>query len=293
MGIIYDKWRDLLIDPLTIEFKEIKILEIFSYPYAQNDVVECKCIYNENVISAFIKIERSKMADFDAEINNLKVLLHNNYYDKMPRIIESGIVDNKHYMVLEKIDGIRLSDIFRSNSKVDKSNYLINYGRELARIHKIKSELFCSAKKRIINDIPKIYDYKEFDSFLKPYIDYLSNNGITINNKTFIHGDFHYANVLWNNENISGVLDFEYSGMGFKEQDIAWSIVLRPSQTFMDSLEDIEFFLKGYLEINNYNKNSLKWCMINAYCHFYLMNKENAEYINKLKRLIVDVYSIF
>ncbi len=291
MGIIYDKWRDLLIDPLTIKFKKIKILEIFSYPYAQNDVVECKCVYKDKVIDAFIKIERSKMAAFDAEVNNLKILMKNNCYDRMPKIIENGIVENKHYMVLEKIDGIRLSDIFRSNSEVNKSNYLIKYGRELAKIHKINSKLFCDAKKRIINDIPKIDDYKEFDSFLKPYIEYLSNNGIVINNQTFIHGDFHYANILWHNGNISGVLDFEYSGMGFKEQDIAWSIVLRPTQTFMDNLEDIESFLKGYLEIGTYDNNNLKWCMINAYCHFYLMNIDNIEYINKLKKLIEDVYN--
>ena len=293
MGIIYDKWRDLLIDPTNIKYKKIKILEIFSYPYAQNDVVECKCLYDDNIIDAFVKIERSKMADFDSEINNLKILEKDNLYDKMPRVIEDGMINDKHYIVLKKIEGIRLSDIIKNNSKIDKSKYLINYGRELAKIHSIKSEIFNDAKQRIINDIPKVENYKEFDNFLKLYIDYLSENRIIFNNKTFIHGDFHYANILWQDEEISGVLDFEYSGMGFKEQDIAWSIVLRPTQTFMDNLEDIKCFLKGYLEIGTYDENSLKWCIINAYCHFYLMNKNNTKYINKLKKLIENTYNEF
>lgn len=59
-----------------LKYKKIKILEIFSYPYAQNDVVECKCLYEDNVLNAFVKIERSKMEDFDdipvIENNNLK-----------------------------------------------------------------------------------------------------------------------------------------------------------------------------------------------------------------------------
>ncbi len=48
---------------------------------------------------------------------------------------------------------------------------------------------------------------------------------------------------LVENEKISGVLDFEYSGKGFKEQDIAWALVLRPDQTFMDQYEDLKSFL--------------------------------------------------
>ena len=128
---------------------------------------------------------------------------------------------------------------------------------------------------------------------MKPYIDYLSKNRIIFNNKTFIHGDFHYANILWQDEEISGVLDFEYGGMRFKEQDIAWSIVLRPTQIFMDNLEDIKCFLKGYLEVGTYDKSKLKWCIINAYCHFYLMNKDNVKYIDKLKQLMESTYNKF
>lgn len=39
---------------------------------------------------------------FDTEINNLKILEKDNLYDKMPRLIEEGMINDKHYIVLKK-----------------------------------------------------------------------------------------------------------------------------------------------------------------------------------------------
>ena len=72
--------------------------------------------------------------------------------------------------------------------------------------------LFNIAKQRIINDIVPNDRYPERDDYIKKTINYLKNNRPNFIFNTFIHGDFHYANILWENNNISGVLDFEYSG---------------------------------------------------------------------------------
>lgn len=175
--------------------------------------------------------------------------------------------------------------------KKEKENYLIKYGEELANIHNIPNQLFEYSKQRIINDYPKENDYNIDDEQIIFYIDYLIKNKPDINNNCFIHGDFHYANVLWKNNNISGVLDFEYSGKGFKEQDIAWSLILRPMQSFMDNKSDIQAFLKGYNLKGNYNNKTLKWCLINGYCHFYLMNCSNIKYKEKIIKLLSYVYT--
>ena len=87
------------------------------------------------------------------------------------------------------------------------------------------------------------------------------------------------------------MLDFEYSGIGVKEQDIAWACILRPNQKFMDSIHDIKMFLSGYLEEGNFNIQIFKWCLINGYCHFYLMNKNNKLYIKKILILLESVYN--
>lgn len=287
---IYKKWRELNINPQYIKFQKIKVLKQISFPPCGNDVIECECETYGNKINAFVKIERSTMASFETEVKHLKILLENNYYKKIPIIIEDGNIKDKKYIVLKKINGNRLSDIFLGiNEQKSKNNYLIKYGKELATIHQISNELFSEAKQRSINDYPSKEKYKKFDSTVSLYIDYLINNKPSIKYDTFIHGDFHYANILWESENISGVLDWEYSGKGFKEQDIAWACILRSTQHFMDSINDIKCFLQGYISIGTFDKAKLKWCLINGYCHFYLMNKEEKEYRKKLRKLLLEI----
>lgn len=288
MGKIYKKWRDLAIDPFSIDFKKIELKEIISYPPAGNDVIECHCIYNNQLIKAFIKIERSKMANFTIEVEHLKILNHFNYCSLIPQVYETGVIDNKSYIVLESLDGDRLSDLLKYNKNISKEDYLFKYGLSLAHLHSIPTKKFKVAKKRIINDIPSQDNY-DIDDFISPIIKYLEENKPKFNNDTFIHGDFHYANILWKDGEVSGILDWEYSGKGFKEQDIAWSCVLRPTQHFMDNIDDIKIFIKGYLEIGTFDWNNFKWCLLNAYCHFFLMNIDNDKYIKKIKKLILAV----
>lgn len=291
MSIKYKKWRELLTDPLYVKYKNFELINIVSYPPAQNDVIEGVAkIKNQNQ-EIFIKIERSKMSDLFIENKHLNILKNHEYYSNIPGVIEYGSIEDKKYIALEKIEGRRLSDIFK-NKNINKKKYLIKYGKELAIIHKIPKKYFFNAKQRIINNIPNSDVYKKIDDCLDLYLKYLNETKILFDTETFIHGDFHYANVLWKSGKINGVLDWEYSGKGFKEQDIAWACALRPTQKFMDTIEDIKTFLKGYSMVGDYDGKKLKWCLINAYLHFYIMNDTNEEYKNKLKNLMNKIYNM-
>ena len=59
---------------------------------------------------------------------------------------------------------------------------------------------------------------------------------------------------------------------------------------FMDKKVDIQKFLSGYSCEGKYDKKKLKWCLINGYCHFYLMNKNNSEYRDKVLELLSNVF---
>ncbi len=285
------KWRDLIIEPFDIKYNNIKIDKIIGYPPAGNDVVECLGKVNNELNNIFIKIERSKVCDFTTEVKILNYLKKNNYYLKIPMVYEDGIFNDKKYIVLSKIEGRKLSDIFSQNKK-NKREMLFKYGYELGLIHKVPVNKLNIAKQRVINDYPNenVYPNLFNETKIDKYIKFLKNNDIKKELKTFIHGDFHYGNVLWLHNCISGVIDWEYSGIGLKEQDIAWACILRPEQKFMDTIEDINCFLKGYLKEGNFDKVKLKWCLINGYCHFYLMNKDNHEYRNKILKLLEVLY---
>ena len=281
--MIYKKYRELTIDLFSIQYKNIKLKKIISYPPAGNDVVEAIADIKNKEENVYIKFERSKMANFETEYKHLKLLSDINIF---PKVIEFGSVNDKKYIILEKIEGNRLSDIFKQDRK-DKETYLKEYGKTLSQIHNIQNRGFDKAFQRPINEVPK--NYKNSDEFSGKIIKYLEENKIEKDNKTFIHGDFHYANVLFKNQKVNGIIDLEYSGLGFKEQDIAWALILRPGQKFMDNIDDINLFLDGYRSKNNFEYDKFKWCYINGSIHFYLMNYENEEYKQKIRNLIEKI----
>lgn len=281
--MIYKKYRELTIDLFSIQYKNIKLKKIISYPPAGNDVVEAIVDIKNKEENVYIKFERSKMANFETEYKHLKLLSDINIF---PKVIEFGSVNDKKYIILEKIEGNRLSDIFKQDRK-DKETYLKEYGKTLSQIHNIQNRGFDKAFQRPINEVPK--NYKNSDEFSGKIIKYLEENKIEKDNKTFIHGDFHYANVLFKNQKVNGIIDLEYSGLGFKEQDIAWALILRPGQKFMDNIDDINLFLEGYRSKSDFEYDKFKWCYINGSIHFYLMNYENEEYKQKIRKLIEKI----
>lgn len=281
--MIYKKYRELTIDLFSIQYKNIKLKKIISYPPAGNDVVEAIADIKNKEENVYIKFERSKMANFETEYKHLKLLDDINIF---PKVIEFGSVNGKNYIILEKIEGDRLSDIFKQDKK-DKNIYLKEYGKTLSQIHNIQNREFDKAFQRPINETPK--NYKNSDEFSEKIIKYLEENKIEKDNKTFIHGDFHYANVLFKNKKVNGIIDLEYSGLGFKEQDIAWALILRPGQKFMDNIDDINLFLEGYRSKSDFEYDKFKWCYINGSIHFYLMNYENEEYKQKIRNLIEKI----
>jgi len=284
MTKIQEKWRESLTDINDVDFKNVEFEKIISYPPAGNDVFECVGKYKGKKINFIFKSERGKFADFSNEIEVLNTI-HNIF--PVPTVLESGKINEYTYIVLSKIEGEKLSDIFKEDLNADKDKYLYLYGQALAKVHKLDID-WKRAKIRDINDYPNTEFYKNLDDWELNVINYLKDTKPVINYDTFIHGDFHYGNILWNNYEITGILDWEYSGKGFKEQDIAWALILRPGQKFMDNFNDLEKFLNGYKSINTYDEDKLKWCLINGSMHFYLMNKKQnkTEYLEKLKEII-------
>ena len=96
-------------------------MNIVSYPYAGNDVIECEGVINDKEENMFIKIERSKVSDLENEVYVLNTLYNNNYYTKIPKVYEYGSYNNKKYIY--KIDNIYNEEktgkvrIFRNKNK--------------------------------------------------------------------------------------------------------------------------------------------------------------------------------
>lgn len=280
----YEKFRDLEVDIYDIKFDTFKIKDVLNYMPAGNDVLEVLTIDNKNY---FIKIERSKVTDFDSEVKHLSILKNKNI-NFIPNVIEYKKYKNHKIIVLDKIVGERLNKTINNDNK---EQYIKELAKELSYIHRIEDKGFGKAKLRVINSVPTNNLYNSSYYGIEKYIEYLKENDYEKTMDTFIHGDYHYGNILWKDNKIVGVLDWEYSGLGHKEQDIAWALIVRPSQMLFKRVEEIELFLDEYNKDGNCDKNKVKWCLINGYSHFYMMNSDN-EYKEFIKKILEEIINI-
>ena len=254
-----------------IHFKNIELLKVNKYYFSKSETVEASALYENKKVPVIIKVQRFNKNDITKEINILTKLNEMDLPFKVPKIYEVGKINNKNYYVCEKIKGDNLNYIIRKNFYY-RYNYLFEYGKSLAiKQKKQKPHLLQKkqTKKNKIND-SKINNFKKEE--VKGTI-------------SFVHGDYHFGNVLWQGKRVSGIIDFEYAGIGIKEKDIAFALALKPKMLFMDNLLDIEAFLNGYKNISNYNIDDLIY-----YYNLFLLDEyskiKDIKFRNKILKLL-------
>ena len=263
-----DKWRDT-VDPFTLPYHSFKPLEILGYPHAGNDVFHVRGLYNGSQINAYIKSARQEGADIGNELSILSQLSA----AVTPSVMDYSL-EEPLFLVTRELSGERLSAIVGENRDLESLSYMAEYGAALAKIH----EMDIHAK--------PVKDRKFFhapsdallESLKLEHLRGLFPTSVTGEKPCFCHGDFHYANVLWENHHISGILDFELSGYGCKEFDIAWAVFVRPGQKFLRTDVELQEFLKGYRQFGVYDAEAVKIYMAQCYVYFLSFCGDDPEY---------------
>lgn len=262
------KWRET-IDPFSIKFKKFKLISVLGYPHARNDVFYVKGEFEGKTTFAFLKCQRVKEAGIEKEarfLQNKKLLF-------APKLLE--VADDFSYILTKRVNGQRLSQIVGDNSGMQSLKYLREYGKTLAKVHSLQID--CKrAEERKFFSLPS-YDFCK-ENGLEDFKNFLEKRKPKETNECFCHGDMHYANVLWRGEKISAILDYELSGLGNKEFDIAWAIFRRPGQKFMKTEEEIYTFLAGYKEIGECDESAVRFYIAQNYMYFYKIGYNDEEY---------------
>lgn len=263
-----EKWRETR-DPFTLQYRNFKPIEILGYPHAGNDVFHMKGIYRDREVNAFVKVARQAGASIQNEVAVLSQI------DLLvaPMIIDYGLGEVPFSVTLE-LPGERLSVIVGENETLESMLYLSEYGETLAKIHQMTVSAARVADRRF---------------FHAPSYEILERSGLTVledffrdvpghTTQCFCHGDFHYANVLWKDHHISGILDFELAGYGNRDFDIAWALFLRPGQKFLKSDMEQQEFLKGYAKYGKYDLTAVHYYMAQCYVYFLQFSSDDKEY---------------
>ena len=277
-----EKWRET-VDPFQLQFDSFQLTEVLGYPHAGNDVFYAKGIYCGKETDVFIKVNRQLGADVQNEIQVLKQL----DLPILPQIIDYN--PDMTYRVSVALHGERLSTILGDNSDLQSMDYLSSYGKMLAILHNTTGQ-FSPVKDRKFFHIPSV-EYFQQNNLSLDVRNFLVENQPQTINKCFCHGDFHYANILWQDKQISGILDFELSGIGNKEFDIAWAIILRPGQKFLREPQELDEFLRGYSQLGTYNRQYVNYYMVQIYCWFFAIG--NDEYKQLVTQKINQIIASF
>lgn len=265
-------------NPFSLNFNNFNLKEILGYPHAGNDVFYVNGIGKEGEeIKAFLKVERQKTADIEREVSIIKEL----DFPFLPTIIDYSF-DKPKYLLTKEAEGERLSYILGNNENMESLKYMEAYGELLAKIHNVQIESI-PVKPREFALPHEFYIENKLE-----YIEqYLMKTKIE-DTKCFIHGDCHYANILWKDYKVSCLLDYELSGYGSREYDLAWALVLRPGQKFLQIEKERETFLKSYSRYHDFSKEAFNYYMVLFGIFFYEISpgKQNQDYRNSLIHMI-------
>ncbi len=271
------QWRETC-DPFALDYSNFQLNEILGYPHAGNDVFHVRGIANGNETTAYIKVARQKGAAIDNEVNILAQL----DAPIFPKVLDS---DRKHglFSVTAEMPGLRLSTIAGDDADLVSLTYMEEYGETLGRVHKLN----VSAKPQVDRKFyhrPSEEMLKKLNlQFLSDYFDRKPLHGETV----FCHGDFHYANVLWKDQHISAILDFELAGYGNRVLILLGHCLLRPGQRFLKTDKEQALFIKGYQKHGDCNVDAVKYYMAQCYVYFlcFCDEKDYCEYVrNWLKQ---------
>lgn len=265
------RWRETC-DPFALNYHNFELNEVLGYPHAGNDVFHARGVVNGSVTNAYIKVARRK----DAALDNEVAILAQLNSPVFPKVLD---YDDAHgtFSVTTEMPGLRLSVIAGDNADLNSLAYMEAYGEALAKIHQMNISAKPQADRRFCH-CPDAEILKKLN--LQFLSDYFARKPLQ-EEIVFCHGDFHYANVLWEERHISAILDFELAGYGNRDFDIAWALFLRPGQRFLKTDKEFELFVKGYQKYGKCNVDAVKYYMAQCYVYFLYACEEDDyhEYI--------------
>lgn len=281
-----------------------------------NDVWDVTTLENRYILKRFNKVNKEKLNYLlsieDSLLNLCPNIIKNNFGE-----LSTELDNTELYVLYEFVVGRHLnrSDVTPELAK-DIGGYLGKLHKELFNIgqHMEKnylSSLHISAPKiseitgllkenrneknyaKLLNNKLKILreiDYNEINSFM-------SQLPLQI-----VHGDFYLDNLIYTNNNEWKIIDFEQSGMFYKEYEIAralFMICYNNDDTRQYNFEKVSKFLDGYKENNDISdlRNVIKlflYSLANSlYCfkdwkNLSLAKKEYALYRNNMMMWIYD-----
>ena len=196
---------------------------------------------------------------------------------KLPRIVAHGNVGGKNYLLMDRVSGKKLSEGWLGFSERQKERFLGQLVEQMRILHSVRFEKYSTQRP------------KEFDTFLEAVdwqTDFGSVSTETLTAETranlallttfyednknllsdsdppvFVHNDLHLENILYEGDDITGLIDFDFSRQAPKDYEL-WMFVsffsnpayfveekLEAAWSQYECREDLKTFKRLYSEL--------------------------------------------
>jgi aminoglycoside phosphotransferase (APT) family kinase protein len=234
-----------------------------------NNVYRCEGKKRGHPISFYLKVSRNGRHNMGNEYRVLTELKKLGM--PVPKVLWYG-EGPKEYMALEEVDGTVLRNLLNPRKETYDPNrvlrHLYKYGEALARVHGL--DLDWKPQKR-----SNFYDFfgepRMPDERYQELVIWLEANPVPSRDFCFVHGDLNTANVLLARGEVTGLLDWEYAGIGWREYDLAW--ILRAERDYLNTEAERNAVLEGYSSVASYDPETLRWCEVMNYLHVAFLSR--------------------
>ena len=253
-------------DALSIHFIERNV-------YGEtNDVFLCRGEFDGRMITVYIKVNKDPQLNLSNEQAILNELKHTDV--PVPEVLWYGGEKNE-VLIVDAMKGDMIWDYIDPRRRLyDRDQALLHlhaYGDCLAQIHGLDI-VWPPQKRSQLHGL--IGEESVDDDRFRHLVSWLNANNTISPGQVFVHGDFNTANVLFENNSLSGVVDWELAGSGWREYDLARA--LRARLQFQNTEAEREAILNGYKQSSFYDEKALQWCEVINYLHFAYWSKENV-----------------
>jgi aminoglycoside phosphotransferase len=252
----------------------IPVPEVIWYGGERNDVLVVEALPGK-LIWDYIDPRRKLYASSLSDFGNFGCKSARFGPDSVGFLSNSGAMLRKSDKILSQTDRIFATKPKVRQAARDKALlYLRAYGECLARIHNLTIPWTSQKRLRLYN---LIGEEEVDDERFRQLVSWLQQNKVNSTSDVFVHGDYNTASVLFHNDAISGVIDWEFAGSGWREYELAWA--LRARLSFLNTEPERQAILDGYLRYSTYDEKSLRWCEVLNYLHFaYWGIKRGSDY---------------
>lgn len=199
---------------------------------------------------------------------------------KIPKIQDVGEVDGHRYLLMDRIQGEKLSGSWHTFSETQKESFIRQICEQMKILHSIKFEKYSPQRPKEFDTLLESIEWQmsetkvddsKLDEVAKTNLDLL-NQFYEENKKilderggaVFVHNDLHFENVLFDGDQISGIIDFDFSRQFAKDFELRCLVdfFFAPKYYVEEKLEpiwiefqlgkELDWFKKYYPELFNH-----------------------------------------